>query len=93
MRTKARRLQMEKGLKLLIVDYMQLAHAQTRENRVQEVSEISRSLKIMAKELSVPIVALSQLSRACEQREQETAECGVPHGDSPRCSSITRRHA
>jgi len=68
MRTKARRLQIEKGLRLLIVDYLQLAHAQTRESRVQEVSEISRSLKDLARELRIPILVLSQLSRAIESR-------------------------
>jgi len=68
-RTKARRLQMEKGLSLLIVDYLQLmeGRGKYRDNRVQEVSEISRSLKIIAKELNIPVVALSQLSRAVEQ--------------------------
>lgn len=68
-RTKARRLQMEKGLSLLIVDYLQLmeGRGKYKDNRVQEVSEISRSLKIIAKELNIPVIALSQLSRAVEQ--------------------------
>lgn len=68
-RTKARRLQMEKGLGLIVIDYLQLMEGRGRykDNRVQEVSEISRSLKIIARELNVPIVALSQLSRAVEQ--------------------------
>ncbi len=67
-RTKARRLQMEKGLGLLIVDYLQLmeGRGKFKDNRVQEVSEISRSLKIIAKELNIPVLALSQLSRAVE---------------------------
>ncbi len=69
MRTKARRLQMEKGLKLVVVDYLQLMDAGRRfDNRVQEVSMISQSLKNLARELRVPVIALSQLSRAVEQR-------------------------
>jgi len=68
MRTKSRRLQVEKGLDLLIVDYMQLAVSRKLENRVQEVSEISQGLKNLAKELKIPILAVSQLSRAVEQR-------------------------
>ena len=68
MRTKARRLQMEKGLKLLIVDYLQLIHGRNIENRVQEVSEISQGLKNLARELKIPILSLSQLSRAVEVR-------------------------
>ena len=68
-RAKARRLKAEKGLDLLIVDYLQLVSGQGRfENRTQEVSYISRSLKSIAKELKVPVLALSQLSRAPEQR-------------------------
>jgi replicative DNA helicase len=68
-RAKARRLKMEKGLDLVIVDYLQLVTGQGRfENRTQEVSYISRSLKSIAKELKVPVLALSQLSRAPEQR-------------------------
>ena len=74
MRSKARRLKAEHGLDLLIVDYLQLmagTSTGTRiryENRQQEISSISRSLKIMAKELQVPLIAVSQLSRAPEQR-------------------------
>ena len=68
-RAKARRLKMEKGLNLMIVDYLQLVSGQGRfENRTQEVSYISRGLKSIAKELKVPVLALSQLSRAPEQR-------------------------
>ena len=67
-RTKARRLQMEHGLKLLIVDYLQLIQGRNIENRVQEVSEISRGLKNLARELKVPVLAVSQLSRAVESR-------------------------
>jgi len=69
MRAKARRLKAEHGLELLVVDYLQLMRGRDRsENRNQEVSEISRSLKALAKELNVPLIALSQLSRAPEQR-------------------------
>ena len=67
-RTKARRLQAEKGLDLVVVDYLQLMHSRRGDNRVQEVSEISRGLKGLARELNVPVVALSQLSRAVESR-------------------------
>jgi len=71
MRAKARRLTAENGqLGLVVVDYLQLAHASGKpENRVQEISEIARSFKSMARELKCPIIALSQLSRAVEQRE------------------------
>jgi replicative DNA helicase len=69
MRAKARRLQGEHGLNLLIVDYIQLMTARGRfENRTLELASISRSLKGLAKELSIPIVVLSQLSRAPEAR-------------------------
>jgi replicative DNA helicase len=68
LRTKARRLQAEHDLDLIVIDYLQLMQGRTTENRTQEVSEISRSLKILAKELNVPVLALSQLSRAVEQR-------------------------
>ncbi|HZI92921.1 MAG TPA: replicative DNA helicase [Patescibacteria group bacterium] len=72
MRAKARRLKAERGLDLLIVDYLQLMRGRARyENRTQEVSDISRSLKGLAKELGVPLIALSQLSRAPEQRSGE----------------------
>jgi replicative DNA helicase len=69
MRAKARRLQNEHGLSLLIVDYLQLMNARGRfENRTLELASISRSLKALAKELKVPVIALSQLSRAPEAR-------------------------
>lgn len=71
MRTKARRLQVENGVDLLVVDYLQLARSRQLENRVQEVSEISQGLKNMARELKVPVLALSQLSRAVEQRGEK----------------------
>jgi replicative DNA helicase len=72
LRTKARRLQAEAGLDLVIVDYLQLMQSSTTSkdaNRVQEVSEISRGLKALARELKVPVLALSQLSRQPEMRE------------------------
>lgn len=69
MRSKARRLKVEHGLDLLIVDYLQLmGGGRPFENRQQEISSISRALKLLAKELEIPVVALSQLSRAVEQR-------------------------
>ncbi len=68
LRTKARRLQAENELDLIVVDYLQLMQGRSTDNRVQEVSEISRSLKLLAKELNVPVLALSQLSRNVEQR-------------------------
>jgi replicative DNA helicase len=72
MRSKCRRLKAEKGLDLIIVDYLQLMSGYGRvENRTQEVSGISRGLKSLAKELNVPVIALSQLSRAPEQRQGE----------------------
>ncbi|MEO6351420.1 MAG: replicative DNA helicase, partial [Candidatus Limnocylindrales bacterium] len=72
LRTKARRLQAESGLDLIIVDYLQLMQSSSPSrdsNRVQEVSDISRGLKGLARELQVPVVALSQLSRQTEMRE------------------------
>jgi replicative DNA helicase len=68
-RTKARRLQVEKGLSLLIIDYLQLMEGRGKygDNRVQEVSEITRGLKGIARELNIPVLALSQLSRVVEQ--------------------------
>jgi replicative DNA helicase len=68
MRSKARRLQAEQAVELIIVDYLQLIQGRRTENRVQEISEISRSLKGLARELDVPVLALSQLSRAVEHR-------------------------
>src|SRR3990172_721189 len=68
MRTRARRLHMEHKIRLLVVDYLQLAHSRNLENRVQEVSEISQALKNLARELDIPVLALSQLSRAVESR-------------------------
>jgi replicative DNA helicase len=74
LRTKARRLQAESGLDMIIVDYLQLMQStllSRDSNRVQEVSEITRGLKGLARELQVPVVALSQLSRQAEMRESK----------------------
>jgi replicative DNA helicase len=73
MRTKARRLQAEHGLGLIIIDYLQLMNgrASSDGSRVNEISEISRSLKALARELDCPVIALSQLSRAVEQRHPQ----------------------
>jgi len=72
MRAKARRLKAEVDLGLVVVDYLQLIRGHQRaENRQQEISHISRSLKALAKELGIPVMALSQLSRAVEQRERK----------------------
>jgi replicative DNA helicase len=69
MRTKARRLQVEQGVQLLVVDYLQLARSTRQwDSRVQEVSDISQGLKNLARELKVPVLAISQLSRAVEAR-------------------------
>jgi len=69
-RAKCRKLKMEKNIGLIVIDYLQLIQGSGKRNssREQEISEISRSLKILAKELDVPVIALSQLSRAAEQR-------------------------
>ncbi|MEP7134176.1 MAG: replicative DNA helicase [Chloroflexota bacterium] len=72
LRTKCRRLHMEFGLDLIIIDYLQLMSGDTRnDNRVQEVSYISRNLKVLARELNVPVLAAAQLSRAVEQRSDK----------------------
>src|SRR5947209_9630460 len=75
LRTRARRLKRQQGLGLIVVDYLQLMRPSTQsramENRVQEVSDITRGLKAIAKELDVPVLACSQLSRAVEQREDK----------------------
>ncbi len=71
MRTMARRLQAQHDLGLIIIDYLQLMEGRSTENRVQEISEISRGLKTLAKELNIPIIALSQLSRAVESRNDQ----------------------
>lgn len=69
-RSKAKRLKMEKNIGLLVVDYLQLMHAQA-ESREREISTISQTLKAIAKELDIPIIALSQLNRACEARSDK----------------------
>lgn len=78
MRSKARRLQAEHGIDLIIVDYLQLMQAtiggKRNENRVQEISEISRSLKGLARELNIPVLALAQLSRAVESRQSKVPQ-------------------
>ena len=69
MRAKARRLKKDQGLGLIVVDYLQLMRDSSRtESREQEISAISRSLKGLAKELSIPVIALSQLNRRVEER-------------------------
>ena len=71
-RARARRLKREKGLGLIVVDYLQLMQVPgTKENRATEISEISRSLKALAKELQLPVIALSQLNRSVEQRVEK----------------------
>jgi replicative DNA helicase len=74
LRTRARRLKRQRGVGMIVVDYLQLLQGTGKnsgDNRVQEISEISRGLKTLAKELNVPVLALSQLSRAVEQREDK----------------------
>ncbi len=74
LRTRARRLKRQKGVGIIVVDYLQLLQGSAKaanENRVQEISEITRGLKTLAKELEVPVLALSQLSRAVENREDK----------------------
>ncbi|MCR4943301.1 MAG: replicative DNA helicase [Clostridium sp.] len=68
MRSKCRKIKMEYGIDLILIDYLQLMSGSSSENRQQEVSEISRSIKALAKEMQCPVIALSQLSRAPEQR-------------------------
>ena len=71
-RARARRLKREHGLGLIVIDYLQLMQVTgTTENRATEISEISRSLKALAKELDVPVIALSQLNRSVEQRQDK----------------------
>src|SRR5262249_16246396 len=77
LRTRARRLQRTHGLGLIVIDYLQLLASSPGvrvENRVQEISAITRGLKALAKELNVPVIALSQLSRAVEQRDGKKPE-------------------
>ena len=95
-RARARRLKREKGLGLIVVDYLQLMTvAGTKENRATEISEISRSLKALAKELKLPVIALSQLNRSVEQRVEkkpvmsDLRECVT--GDTLVCLADGRR--
>src|SRR5258707_9585240 len=78
MRSKSRRIHAQHGIDLIIVDYLQLMQAtiggKRNENRVQEISEISRSLKALARELNVPVLALAQLSRAVESRQSKVPQ-------------------
>jgi replicative DNA helicase len=93
MRSKARRLQAEQGIDMIIVDYLQLMQAsiggKRNDNRVQEVSEISRNLKGLARELNVPVLALAQLSRTVESRQSKVPqlsdlrESGCLTGETP----------
>jgi len=99
LRTKCRRLHMEYQLDLIIVDYIQLMASETRsENRVQEVSYISRNLKVLARELNVPVLAAAQLSRAVEQRADgrpmlsDLRESGSLEQDADVVIFITRPH-
>ena len=71
MRSKCRRLKSEHGLDLIIIDYIQLMQGRRAENRQQEISEISRGIKALARELKVPVIALSQLSRSVESRQEK----------------------
>jgi replicative DNA helicase len=95
-RARARRLKRERGLDLIVVDYLQLMQvAGTKENRATEISEISRGLKALAKELKVPVIALSQLNRGVEQRQEkkpvmsDLRECVT--GDTLVCLADGRR--
>jgi replicative DNA helicase len=71
LRARARRLVARHGIQLIVIDYIQLMHATQAENRTNEVAEISRSLKGLAKELKLPIIALSQLNRGVETRDNK----------------------
>jgi replicative DNA helicase len=73
-RTKARRLMAEHNIDMLMLDYLQLAHGRSLDNRVQEVAEISQGMKNIARELKIPVLALSQLSRAIENRGEKTPQ-------------------
>ena len=75
MRAMARRLQMQHGLGLLVVDYLQLiAPRSSRDNTVQQITEISRGLKLIARELEIPVLALSQLNRAVDSRDNRVPQ-------------------
>ncbi|HUZ78581.1 MAG TPA: replicative DNA helicase [Chloroflexota bacterium] len=74
LRSKARRLSAEEPIELIIIDYLQLMHGRGSDNRVQEVSEITRSLKSLARELNIPVLAVSQLSRLVESRQSHVPQ-------------------
>ena len=83
-RTKSRRLKMDKDLGLIIIDYLQLMKGRTNtERRDLEISEISRSLKLLAKELNVPVIALSQLNRKLEERSDKRPSCPTCANQAP----------
>ena len=96
MRSKCRKYKLEQGLDLIIIDYLQLMSRRSNESRQQEISEISRSLKGLARELNVPVVALSQLSRAVESRTDkrpmlsDLRESGAIEQDADVCMFIYR---
>ena len=71
LRAKCKRLKLEKGLGLVVIDYLQLMSGNNKESRQNEIADISRSLKLLAKELEIPVIALSQLSRAVDQRKDD----------------------
>ena len=75
-RAKSRRLKASKGVDLIVVDYLQLMQGSSGDNRQQEIADISRNLKNLAKELKVPIIAVSQLNRAAEAREDKRPRLG-----------------
>ncbi len=99
LRSKCRKMKLEKGLRLVIIDYLQLmsgSNGKKSESRQQEISEISRSLKALARELDCPVIALSQLSRAVEQRDDkrpmlsDLRESGAIEQDADVCMFIYR---
>lgn len=98
-RTKARRLSLERGLDLIVIDYLQLMEGRNKENRVQEVAEITRALKSIAREINIPVLALSQLSRAVEMRSPpipklaDLRESGTIEQDADVVMFIYRRAA